>query len=82
MDQSSYAPNNIIASVVKKVDVVIENLTNQYLDGKLQTGINYEYGLKEGGVDIVMHKYFVSSQIQDEINELKNKIILGEITIK
>lgn len=81
-DQSSYAPSNIIASVIKKVDVAVNNLTEQFLLGKLQAGQNYVYGIKDGGVDIVTHKYIVSSEIQNEIATLKNKIISGELKIE
>jgi len=84
-DQSKEARQGIIiTSALKKVDVAVYNAIKDAVQGKFKGGIK-EFGLKEGGVDYVYNdsnNKIISQEIIKKVEELKNKIIKGEIIVR
>ncbi|QEK11852.1 BMP family ABC transporter substrate-binding protein [Crassaminicella thermophila] len=81
-DQNKDAPENVITSAVKRVDNAIFNVAKDLKEGKWQGGSTVVYGLAEGGVDIApSSNKLVPKEILDEVEQLKKKIVSGEIKI-
>ncbi|MCK4957338.1 MAG: BMP family ABC transporter substrate-binding protein [Candidatus Cloacimonetes bacterium] len=79
-DQNSLAPDNVITSAMKRVDNAIFNLTEALVKGEYPGGSNVIYGLKEGGVGIApTSSKHVPAKILEEVEDIKNKIMAGEI---
>lgn len=79
-DQSYLAPDNVLTSVLKKVSVVIEDISIKYISGEPIGGKVFEYGIKQDAVGLTMDNILFPESQKDEIEELKKKIITGEIT--
>ncbi|AHH09550.1 BMP family lipoprotein [Borrelia parkeri] len=83
-DQSYLAPNNILFSYVKRVDVVMLDLMRSYLEfGKWNGGNSLEFGVKDGALDLVFNKSINSDLIKDYdlISKIKDKIVGNEIKV-
>ncbi len=80
-DQRWLAPDNTVASVMKACDVSIHDLTGMYLNGELAKGDTFNWGVKEGGVYLVMSEDIVPADIVATVNEYQTKIANGEITV-
>ncbi len=79
-DQNYLAPDNVLSSMVKRLDIAVFNAIKMVVDGKFKGGI-YSYGLKEGGIEIApTTSKHVPKEVLDYVNMLKDKIIAGEIT--
>jgi basic membrane protein A and related proteins len=80
-DQRWLAPDNTIASVMKAVDVSIFELTGMFLNGELVKGTDFNWGVAERGVYLVMSEDLVPAGIVAEVNEIQEKVAAGEITV-
>ncbi|UPA12058.1 BMP family lipoprotein [Borrelia venezuelensis] len=83
-DQSYLAPDNVLLSYVKRVDLVMLDLMRSYLDvGKWNGGDNLEFGLKDGALDLILNKSISLDLIKDYdfLSEIKNKIVGNEIKV-
>ncbi|WZL71731.1 BMP family ABC transporter substrate-binding protein [Clostridiaceae bacterium 35-E11] len=81
-DQNAEAPDNVITSSIKRVDNAIFNIAEDLKEGKFPGGTTVVYGLAEGGVDIAPSSdKHVPKEILDEIEQLKQKVIDGEIKV-
>ncbi|MBU4349502.1 BMP family ABC transporter substrate-binding protein [bacterium] len=79
IDQNYLAPDNVITSMIKRVDIAIFNAAKMVKEGNFKGGI-YRYGMKEGGGDIAPTTgKLVPKEILDYVNILKQMIIEGEI---
>ena len=82
VDQSPLAPDNIISSTMKNVNVSIVNLVGEILDGNYQGGQVIVNTLASGGVGLSdTTKDHVSKDILDYVNEQAGKIKSGEIVV-
>lgn len=82
MDQNHLAPDNVITSAVKKIDNAVVAVLKDLQDGKFPGGTNETYGLKEGGVGIAdTTSKLVPQEILDEVKEVEEKIISGDIKV-
>ncbi|WP_122639378.1 MULTISPECIES: BMP family lipoprotein [unclassified Romboutsia] len=82
MDQNSLAPNNVITSAMKRVDIGVYDIIEQAKEGKFKGGQVTVYGLKEGGVGIAPTTDInVPSEVLDIIKEQQDRIVNGEIKI-
>ncbi|AYE36257.1 BMP family ABC transporter substrate-binding protein [Borrelia turcica IST7] len=83
-DQSYLAPSNILVSYVKRVDVVIFDLTRSYLDiGEWNGGNSLEFGLKDGALDLIFNK-LINLDLKEgyeSLVEVKNRIVNNEIKV-
>lgn len=82
-DQFHEAPGYVLTSMVKKVDVAVFDTIKDTLDGKYTGGVKI-FGLKQGGVDYIYddnNKKQIPDDIHKKVEELKQKIINGEIKV-
>lgn len=82
-DQSDLAPENVLTSAMKRVDVGVYNVIKEMAEGNFPGGQTKVYGLEDGGaIDIApTSDKHVPSEILDEVEELKKLIIDGEIKL-
>lgn len=79
-DQSYLAPENILTSAMKRVDNACYDIAKSCQEGTLKSGL-VTYDLKNQGVDIAPTKQKLTEEIVKTIEETKQKIIAGEITV-
>ncbi len=77
-DQSSIAPNTVLTSAMKRVDNAVYNAVEELIDGTLEGGIQ-SFDLAAGGVDIAPSRDLIAPEVIDAVNEVKEKIVSGEI---
>lgn len=81
-DQSDLAPENVLTSALKKVNVGVYDTVKELVDGKLVGGEAKVYGLKEDGVGIPeTTKNLVPQEIIDYVNSMIEKVKSGEIKV-
>ncbi len=79
-DQSSVAPETILTSAMKRVDNAVYDIAKATVDGTVEAGVK-TYSLADEGVDIAPTTDNLSDEMLTEIEEVKQKIISGEITV-
>lgn len=82
-DQNYMAPEHVLTSAMKRVDVGVYNVTKELQDGKFRGGETVVYGLADGGaVDIApTSDKHVPAEILEEVENLKKLIIDGQIEV-
>lgn len=82
-DQSiEFGTDVTLTSMIKRVDVAVKNVSQQAIDGTFKGGIITNLTLKDDGVGIADNSNInVSKDILDKVEEYKQKIISGEITV-
>lgn len=80
IDQAYLAPDNVITSAMKRCDNAIYDLVEKMTKGEEVSGVQ-TYGLDNGGVDIAPTTSLLSQEVIDKVNEVKEKILSGEITV-
>lgn len=81
-DQNDVAPETVITSAMKKVDVGVYNTVKGLVDGKFEGGTVITYGLNENGVGISeTTKEDVQPDILEFVNQQGEKIKNGEIKV-
>ena len=81
-DQSDLAPENILTSALKKVNVGVYETVKAFVEGEEIGGKERVYGLKEDGVGIPEStKNLVPQDIIDYVNEMAEKVKNGEIKV-
>lgn len=73
--------NIMLTSVLKRVDVAAQEVAKLAKDGKFPGGELITYGLSDGGVDLADSRGAISEETMATIEEYKQKIIDGEITV-
>lgn len=79
-DQNSLGPDHVITSAMKRVDVATYDVAKDCLEGKLEGGIRV-YDLTTGGVDIAPTTNLLTEDVVKEIEDIKKKIIDGDIEV-
>lgn len=80
-DQSNLAPENVMSSAIKRVDVGVYELAKDLKEGKFEGGTNSVYGLEENAVGIPdTTKNLVPQDVMDFVNEQTVKLQKGELT--
>jgi basic membrane protein A len=75
-------PENVtLTSMVKRVDVAVEEVAKEAMEGTLKGGSIKEFGLKEEGVGIAPTTDNVSKEALAKVDEYKQKILNGEIKV-
>ncbi len=78
-DQNYLAPENVLTSALKNVDVAVKDLSAQFASGAtLEKDV--VYGLSEGAVGISEDHHLYSDEIYNAALEVGEKIKNGEIT--
>ena len=81
-DQSDLAPENILSSAIKRVDVGVYETVKELLEGNFKGGTSTTYGLEEGGVGIAdTTSNLVPQDVLDFVNEQIEKLKSGEISV-
>lgn len=71
---------SIIASALKRIDTVVYDFIKDVSDDSFKAG-THTVGLKEDGVDFVINNAEAKTAAESKVEELKKKIIDGEITV-
>ncbi|MDN4494307.1 BMP family lipoprotein [Ureibacillus aquaedulcis] len=73
--------NIVLTSVLKRVDVAAKEVAQLAKDGEFPGGEVITYGLTDGGVDLADSRGAISEETLTTVEEYKQKIIDGEITV-
>ncbi len=79
-DQAPLAPETVITSAMKRVDVAAQDISLSVLNGTFTPGVHL-YSLENGGVDLAPTRDLLSEEILTAVEDAKAKIIAGEITV-
>lgn len=79
-DQSVLAPETIITSAMKRVDNACYDAAKSCLEGTLESGIQ-TYDLSSAGVDIAPTTDNLPVDVIEAVEQVKEQIISGEITV-
>lgn len=79
-DQSAVAPDTILTSAMKRVDNVCYDEAQAVLEGKYEPGVQ-TFSLADGGVDIAPTVDNIDEDVLKQIEEVKEKIVSGEIEV-
>ena len=79
MDQNHLAPDNVITSALKRVNVAVVDVSNQIISGELAGGSNVTLGLTEDCVGIPENHDLIGDEIYNTALDIEEKIKSGEI---
>lgn len=82
-NQNYIQPGSVLTSMVKRVDVAVENAFQDQEDGKWTSGIQV-LGLKEDGVGYSLDEYnkdLITPEMKAAVEDYKAKIISGDIKV-
>lgn len=80
-DQSYLAPNNVLTSALKLVNIAVEKVSEEAMNGNKIGGKTYTYGLKEGAVGIPTENKNVKPEVYQAAIKLEDKIKEGSIVV-
>lgn len=78
-DQAYLAPDNVLTSAMKNVDVALEDVSLKYKNGEEIGGKNFTYGIGESGVGIPQDHRLMGDETYNKAMQLEEKIKAGEI---
>lgn len=82
MDQNSLAPDNVITSAMKRVDIGVLDIISNTIKGEFDGGKAIVYGLKDGAVGIAPSSdKNVPKDILDYVEEQTQLIIEGKVKV-
>lgn len=79
-DQSSIAPETVITSAMKRVDNAVFDTVESLIAGNLESGVK-DYDLSVSGVDIAPTQDLLPEEVIAAVEEVKGKIISGEVVV-
>lgn len=83
-DQDGMAPGNVLTSMIKRTDIAVGTLVDDYAQGKFPGGTTVTFGLAENGVGLspMQHtKDLVPADDLKKIEEIKSGILSGKIKV-
>jgi basic membrane protein A len=83
-NQDKLAPGYVLTSVLKRTDLAVQKVVEQYADGKFPGGQTITLGLADGGVgltDFEFTKQDIPEPIRTKIDDVKKKIIAGDLKV-
>lgn len=73
-------PENVtLTSMLKRVDVAVNDLANRVKEGDFSGGETIVYGLEKDGVSVAEGN--LSAEVLEQVNEFREKILNGEIEV-
>lgn len=79
-DQSDLAPNNVLTSAIKRVDIGVYETVKSFIECKFEGGSSTTYGLEQGAVGIPdTTSKLVPQDVLDYVNEEIKKLESGEV---
>ena len=79
-DQSPLAPEHVITSAMKRVDVASQDISKAVKDGTFTAGVHL-YDLSNGGVDLAPTRTHIPAEVLQLVEEKKAAIIAGQFTV-
>ena len=79
-DQSSVSPETVLTSAMKRVDNAVYDAVESMVNGTLESGV-HTYDLAAGGVDIAPSQDLIADDVVAAVEEVKEKIVNGEIEV-
>lgn len=79
-DQSILAPDHVITSAMKRVDVASQDISKAVKDGSFTAGVHM-YDLSNGGVDLAPTRDHIPAEVLEVVEAAKAAIIAGEKTV-
>lgn len=73
--------NVTLTSMQKRVDIAVQNIAKETMDGNFPGGKTTTYGLAEGGVALADSRGAIPQDVLDKIQEFSDKIAAGEIVV-
>jgi len=83
-DQEELAPGFVLSSMTKAVDRAVLKTVEEVLDGSFKGGGVTVFGLADRYTDYVYNEKnssLISSKVHEEVEDIRNKIIAGEIVV-
>ena len=81
-DQSDLAPQNILTSAIKRVDVGMYETVKELVEGKFQGGTSTTSGLEQNGIGIAdTTSNLVPQDVLDFVNEKIEELKAGKISV-
>ena len=79
-DQSILAPDHVITSAMKRVDVASQDISKAVKDGSYTAGV-HTYDLSNGGVDLAPTRDHIPADVLEKVEAAKKAIIDGSKTV-
>ena len=79
-DQSPLAPEYVITSAMKRVDVASQDISKAVADGTYEAGVHL-YDLSNGGVDLSPTRDHIPAEVLETVEAAKAAIIAGEYVV-
>ena len=79
-DQAPLAPDHVITSAMKRVDVASQDISKAVAAGTFEAGIHL-YDLSNGGVDLAPTRDHIPADVLETVEAAKAAIIAGEKTV-
>ena len=79
-DQSPLAPETVITSAMKRVDVASQDISKAVADGKFVSGVHL-YDLSNGGVDLAPTRTHIPADVLAVVEQAKADIIAGKVVV-
>ena len=79
-DQSTLAPERVLTSAMKRVDVASQDIAKAVAEGNFTAGIHM-YDLSNGGVDLAPTRDHIPADVLETVEAAKAAIIAGEKSV-
>jgi basic membrane protein A len=79
-DQAYLAPETVITSAMKRVDVAAQDISKAVAAGTFEAGVHL-YDLANGGVDLSPTRDLIPAEVLEYVEAAKAKVISGEIVV-
>ncbi|MBX3086546.1 MAG: BMP family ABC transporter substrate-binding protein [Anaerolineae bacterium] len=83
-DQDYLAPEHVLTSMLKRVDIAVYDLIDKLVKGEVKGGTVAQYGLDVNGVglsDMTYTRHLIPKAYMDKIKELRQSIIDGKVKV-
>ena len=83
-DQDGIAPGAVLASMIKRTDVAVEEVVKGYAKGEFPGGETITFGLKENGVGLSEMKHtkdIIPAEILEKVEQAKQDILSGKVKV-
>lgn len=78
-DQAYLAPENVLTSSLKRVDVAVADISKKFVEGEEVGGQTFSYGLADGGVGIPEENPNMDEEVYAKTMKVQDEIIAGNI---
>ena len=79
-DQSPLAPDHVLTSAMKRVDVASQDISKAVAEGNFTAGVHM-YDLSNGGVDLAPTRDHIPAEVLETVEAAKTAIINGEKSV-